>query len=67
MAITSANQNYKKNVIKKNIPQTPSKVGVLQSKTFSNTPDEALFDGLAKACEPWKYYSVIEKLSFDIT
>ena len=44
MAITSSNQNYKKitNVIKINIVQTPSKVGVLQSKTFSHTPDEAM-------------------------
>ena len=49
MAITSANQNYK-NVIKINILQTPSKVGVLQSKTFSHTPDKVMFDGLAKAC-----------------
>ena len=51
MAITSGNQNYK-NIIKKNILWTPSKVGVLQSKTFSHTPDQAMFDGLAKACEP---------------
>ena len=35
------NQNYK-NIIKINILQTPSKVGVLQSKTFSHTPDEAM-------------------------
>ena len=49
MAITFANQNYKK-YYKTNILQTPSKVGVLQSKTFSHTPDEAMFDGLAKAC-----------------
>ena len=41
IAITSANQNYK-NIIKINILQTPSKVGVLQSKTFSHTPDEAM-------------------------
>ena len=51
VAIISANQNYK-NIIKINIPQTPSKIGVLQSKTFSHTPDEAMFDGLAKACDP---------------
>ena len=39
-----------KNIIKINILQTPSKVDVLQSKRFSHTPDEAMFDGLAKAC-----------------
>ena len=40
-----------KNIIKENILQTSSKVGVLQSKTFSHTPDEAMLDGLAKASE----------------
>ena len=38
------------NIIKNIIPQTPSKVGVLQSITFSHTPDEARSVGLAKAC-----------------
>ena len=47
MANTSAKENYKKkqnykNIIKINILQTPSKLGVLQSKTFSHTPDEAM-------------------------
>ena len=42
--------NYK--IINMNILQTPSKVGVLQSITFSHTPDEAMFVGLAKACVP---------------
>ena len=48
--------NYK--IINMNILQTPSKVGVLQSITFSHTPDEAMFVGLAKACS-LKYYFVI--------
>ena len=52
------------NIIKNNIPQTPSKVGVLQSITFCHTQDEAMSVGLAKACVPWKIYSVIEKISF---
>ena len=54
------------NIVKSNIPHTQSKVGVLQSITFSHTPDEAMSAGLAKACVPWKIYSVIEKLSFII-
>ena len=29
-----------------------SKVGVLQSITFSHTPDEAMLVGLARACIP---------------
>ena len=45
-----ANENN--NIIKNNILQTPSKVGVLQSTTFSHTPDEAMSVGLAKACVP---------------
>ena len=64
MAFTSAIQITK--IIKMNIPQTPSKVGVLQSITFFHTPDEAMFVGLAKLVFLKKYYSVIEKLSFDI-
>ena len=31
-----------KNIIKINILQRPSKVGILQSKTFSHTPAEAM-------------------------
>ena len=60
--------NYVKqiNIVKNNIPHTPSKVGVLQSITFSHTPDKAMSAGLAKACVPWKIYSVLEKLSFII-
>ena len=37
-------------IISMNIWQTPSKMGVLQSITFSHTPDEAMFVALAKAC-----------------
>ena len=40
------------NIIKNNIPHTPSKVGVSESITFSHTPDEAMSVGLAKACVP---------------
>ena len=58
-------KNY--NIIKNNIPQTPSKVCVLQSIIFSHTPDEARSVALAKACIPEKNYSVTEKLSFNIT
>ena len=54
------------NIVKNNIPHTPSKVCVLQSITFSHIPDEVMSAGLAKACVPWKIYSVIEKLSFII-
>ena len=52
------------NIVKNSIPHTPSKVGVLESITFSHTPDEAMSVGLAKACVPLKIYSVLEKLSF---
>ena len=31
-------------------PHTPSKVGVLESITFSHTPEEAMSVGLVKAC-----------------
>ena len=41
-------------IIYHNIPHTPSKVGVVARKTFSHTPDEAMSDGLAKACGSWK-------------
>ena len=50
MANKCANQNY--NIIKNNIPQTPSKVGVLQSITFTHTPDEAMLVELVKASVP---------------
>ena len=33
-----------------NIPDTPSKVGVLESIIFSHTPEEVMSFGLAKAC-----------------
>ena len=39
-------------IVKENNPHTPSKVGVLESITFSHTPDEAMSVGLAKACVP---------------
>ena len=40
------------NIVKINIPHTPSKVGVLESVIFSHTPDESMSVGLAKACVP---------------
>ena len=43
-----------KNIIKYNIPETPSNVGVFGSITFSHTPEEAMSGGLAKACVPSK-------------
>ena len=43
-----------KNIIKYNIPHTPSKVGVLVSTTFSHTPEEAMSGGPVKACVPSK-------------
>ena len=51
-------------IIYHNIPHTPSKVGVVARKTFSHTPDEAMSDGLAKACGLGKMYSVEEKISY---
>ena len=60
MANKSANNNNN-NIIKNIIPQTQSKLGVLQRKTFFHTPDEARSVGLAKACVLSKTYSVIEK------
>ena len=48
----------------KNIPHTPSSVGVLQRIIFSHTPDEAMSGGLAKACVPGKNCSVSEKIEF---
>ena len=38
------------NIVKNNIPDTPSKVDVLQSITFSHRPDETMSAGLVKAC-----------------
>ena len=38
------------NIVKDNISHTASKVGVLESITFSHTPEEAMSVGLAKAC-----------------
>ena len=40
------------NIAKNNIPHTPSKVDVLESITFSHTPEEAMSVGLVKACVP---------------
>ena len=36
---------------------------VVARKTFSHTPDEAMSDGLAKACGLGKMYSVEESIS----
>ena len=49
-------QTFKKfkNIIKYNIPETPSTMGVFGSITFSHTPEEAMSGGLAKACVPTK-------------
>ena len=38
-------------------------MGVVARKTFSHTPDEAMSDGLAKACGLGKMYSVKENIS----
>ena len=38
-------------------------MGVVARKTFSHTPDEAMSDGLAKACGLGKMYSVEENIS----
>ena len=54
------------NIIKNIIPQTPSKVGVLQSKTFWHTPDEARSVGLAKACVLSKNLFCYREISFNI-
>ena len=43
---------------------TPSKLGVLQGIIFSCTPDEAMSDGLAKACVPGKIVMFQRKLEF---
>ena len=49
---------------RKNIPHTPSNVGVLLRIIFSHTPDEAMPGGLAKACVSGKNCSVSEKIWF---
>ena len=41
-------------------------MGVVARKTFSHTPDEAMSDGLAKACGLGKMYSVAENISYFI-
>ena len=38
------------NIVKDNIPHTASKVCILESITFSYTPEEAMSVGLVKAC-----------------
>ena len=48
---------------RKNIPHTPSNVGVLLRIIFSHTPDEAMSGGLAKVC-PRKNCPVPEKIEF---
>ena len=52
------------NIIYKNIPHTPSKVGVLQRIIFSHTPDEAMSGGLVKVCVSGKNCSVPDKIEF---
>ena len=54
------------NIIKNIIPQTPSKVGVLQSITFSHTPDEGRSVGLTKACVPAKNLFCYREITFNI-
>ena len=61
--IPSKNSKNSK-IIKYNIPETPSTMGVFGSITFSHTPEEAMSGGLAKACVPTKINPVEEKLSF---
>ena len=53
-----------KNIIKYNIPHTPSKVGVLVRIIFSQTPEEAVSGDWWKLVFPVKIDSVQEKLSF---
>ena len=46
--------NFAKNpskTVNHNILHTPSNVGVMVSKTFSHTLDEAMSVGLVKACD----------------
>ena len=63
LADVFANLTNGTTIIYHNIPHTPSKVGVVARKTFSHTPDEAMSDGLAKACGLGKMYSVKENIS----
>ena len=44
----------------------PSKVGVLESMTFSHTPEEAMSVGLGKACVPWKNWFCSREIEFFI-
>ena len=67
--LTICQQNKKiwqifKIIIKDNIPQTPSKVGVLERWTFSHTPEEAMSVGLAKACVPRKNWFCSREIEF---
>ena len=56
---------YANNIIKHIIPHTPSKVGVLQSITFSHIPDEARSVVLAKPCVPSKNLFCYREISFN--
>ena len=47
------------------IPHTPSKVGVLQSITFSNIQDEATLVLLAKLCVPSKNVFCYREISLN--
>ena len=51
---TTKNFGKNSNIMKYNILHTPSKVCVLVSIIFSQTPEEAMLGGLAKACVPIK-------------
>ena len=51
---------------KDNIPHTPSKVGVLESITFSHTPKEAMSVGLVKACVLRKNWFCSREIEFFI-
>ena len=53
------------NIIQNIIPQTPSKVDVLQSVTFSHIPDEARLVVLAKPCVPSKKLFCYREISFN--
>ena len=61
------NQNFWqkfKNIIKYNIPHTPSEVGVLVSIIFSHAPEEAMSGGLAKAWVPSKNQFCSREIEF---
>ena len=62
-----ANNNNNIIIIKNIIPQTPSKLGVLQRKTFFHTLDETRSVGLAKACVLSKNLFCYREISFKIT